>query len=197
SLRVRVEVDSKGPSDTAIGSYGRDVDLPGQSRKEVTLYAYATGFSRSLDVRVVQGSTIIKTTQVHLDPIEQPQMVVGVVSSDASLLNVLRGEKAGHVPTPFMNRFGGGQPGQPGQAGQPMDAPGVTVAHMGLGDIPTLSTALNNLGAIVLEDATGTLSEEQTRSLVAWVARGGTLIVAPRPGGSQVPAPLLDLLPVK
>src|SRR5438876_8027990 len=90
-----------------------------------------------------------------------------------------------------MNRVGGGLPSQA------MEAPGVTVAHMGLGDIPTLSTALNALGVIVLEDTAGGLSEEQGHALIAWVVRGGTLIVAPRPGGSQVPAQLLDLLPVK
>jgi hypothetical protein len=195
SLRVRVEVDSMGQNDVASGSYGRDVDLPAQSHKILTLYAYASGFSHATEVRVLQGSTIIKKVQVNINPLEpSQQMVVGVISSDASLLNVLKGEHAGHQPVPFANKFGGPLPNPT------MQEPAIAVAHMSLSDIPAVSTALNSLSAMVLEDtsgASGGLSDEQTQALIAWVARGGTLIVAPRPGGSDVPQALAGLLPVK
>src|SRR5437867_9666423 len=160
SMRVRVEVDSVGDvnANGVVGSYGREVDLPSPSRKEVTLYASATNYARSLEVRLVQGSTVIKKATVQINPLEQPgDMIVGVVSSDASLLNVLKGERAGHLETPFTNQgqgsYGGPAPPNPQGGSTPSSAGArITIVHMSLQDIPTLPAALNSLGALVLED---------------------------------------------
>jgi hypothetical protein len=194
SLRVRVEVDSVGTSGLEImGSYAREVDLPSPSRKEVTLYATSNGFNRNVEVRVVQGTTVIKSQKAVLNPLEQSNsMLVGVVSSDAGLLNVLKGEKGGHAAATYFGSRYGGSPSPPAQ-----DA-ALSVAHLALDDLPAVSAALNGLGALVLEDVdTGALSPEQLQAVSAWVARGGTLIVAARPGGSEVSAGLADLLPVR
>ena len=40
------------------------------------------------------------------EPFEQlSTFMIGVASSDASLLNVLKGERAGHLPNPFTNAY--------------------------------------------------------------------------------------------
>ncbi len=74
------------------------MDLPAQSRKEVTLYAYSTTFDRTLSVRVLEGNTAIKAVDVTLTPYEQmTNLLIGVLSSDPSLLNALNGEGLGHT----------------------------------------------------------------------------------------------------
>lgn len=200
SRRVRVEVDSQGDSfNVQTGTYVREVDLPASSRKEVLLYAYSSNFNRTLEVRVAQGDTVIDKVSVKVEPLERSNsIVVGVVSSDASLLNILKGESLGHPYPNFQSNTYGGSYGTTSSSGAPVPTlPSASIAHMELRDIPSLSAALSSLSALVLDDAdTGTLTGEQRAALAAWVGRGGTLMVAARPGAAETVSGLADLLPV-
>src|SRR5438128_1637552 len=99
SMRARVEIDLNDDSlKTTYGIYAREVDLPSPSRKEVTLYAYSLGYRRSVEVRLMQGSSRVASAQSGLTPYEQPaNVIIAVASSDSSLLNVLSGEEVAHA----------------------------------------------------------------------------------------------------
>ncbi|MEO8288981.1 MAG: hypothetical protein ABI670_21430 [Chloroflexota bacterium] len=202
SLKVRVQIDSKGPDDgITTGTYALDVDLPSPSRKEVTLYTYSGGFTRRFQVKVLQGNTTIKTVDVDAEPFEPPSnMIVAVVSSDPSLLNVLKGEPVAHVVNSLPP--GGYLYGSYSSTYQPYGLNAntgglATVAHITLDDIAPLSQSLDSLGALILDDVdSGTLSGEQRASIEAWVSRGGTLIAAVRTAGADTTAGIANLLPV-
>ncbi|HKP51816.1 MAG TPA: hypothetical protein VJ183_04100 [Chloroflexia bacterium] len=191
SRRVRVTVDSivDSPANNLI-TYSREVDLPAQSRKEITLYAYSASFTRSLNVRLLDGNAVIKSVDVSLAPYEQQaNLLLGVISSDQSLLNALNGEGLGHTEyPPSLYSAPGLQPSTPART---------AVLHIGLADIPPLSNALDSLDVIVVDDEdTGTLTAAQRESLAAWVGRGGMLVGLGRPGGGGALSALSDLLPV-
>lgn len=194
NMRVSVEVDSQGgESNSADGTYFREVDLSSPSRKEITLYAYASSFVHSLDVRLMQGGVEIGRTPVKLKPLERAgNLIMGVVSSDKSLLNILKGESLGHTDISIQNN-----PYQPPtQSGTPGPA-GATIAHIALADIPTLPMALDGLDIMVVDDIdTGALQVEQRKSLADWVTRGGMLVTTSRPGGADTLAGLADISPV-
>ena len=206
SRRVRLEIDSQGDSANVVtGTYVREVDMPAPSRKEVTLYASAANFARNMDVRLMVGTTQIDKATVKLDPLEMAtNMIVGVMSPDPALLNILKGERFGHVENNLVQM---GYPGYlppvptaaPPPSGSASSSPArAAVAHMALEDIPTISEALDGLGALVLDDIdTGSLPVEQRQALADWVARGGTLITAVKPGGEGVLAGVTDISPVQ
>jgi hypothetical protein len=202
SRHVRVQVTSKGPDDSIdAGIYARDLDLPASSHKEVTLYAYSGTYTRQFSVAVVDGGSVLANVKAEATPYEPPaNLIVGIISSDPSMLNVLNGEQVGHVvnalPPGGYGGYSGYVPYLPNtnNAGSGGNA---AVAHMKPADIPDLSQALNSLGAIVVDDVdTGALSPDQRSALDGWVSRGGMLIVASRPGGEDVTAGIGDLLPV-
>jgi len=199
SLRVRVQVESKGADDSiTAGLYARDVDLASPSRKEVTLYAFSGSYTRRFSVTVVERGTTLATADAAADPFEPPMnTVIGVVSSDPALLNSMKGEPVGNIlnslPPGGYSSYGGYiPPGQTYSTGAT-----VTLAHMKLDDIPSLSQALDSLGAIILDDVdSGSLSDEQRAAVEAWVSRGGTLIATVRPGGVDTTAGIDGMLPV-
>ncbi|MDQ5825913.1 MAG: hypothetical protein M3441_17095 [Chloroflexota bacterium] len=192
--RVRVEVNLLGDSGSSslLGVYARDVDLPSPSRKEVTLYTFASNFAHSMSVRLNQGGTVIATANFKLDPQEPVNSaIVGVVSSDSSLLNLYEGEQVGHPQqVPLSSRWGAPPPAT-------QEAARATIAHMAPEHITPLAAGLNSLAALVVDDVeTGALSQEQRDAVAAWVARGGTLVVTTRPGGADTLAGFSDILPV-
>ena len=191
--RVRVLVDALGESPGGnLATYEREVDLPAQSRKELTLYSYSSTFSRSLTVRVLEGNTQIGSVDVSLSPFEQQtNLLMGVLSSDQSLLNVLNGEGLGHTEYPPQESVYGSP------AIQPSTTASASVLHIALSDIPTLSNALDSLDVILIDDVdTGLLTTAQRESLAMWVGRGGMLIGLGRPGGAGALTGVSDLLPV-
>lgn len=194
-MRVRVEVNLLGDfggGSTQVGVYAREVDLPSPSRKEVTLYTFANNFSHSIAVRLLRGEAVIATVNVQVDPQEQLNAaIVGVVSSDSSLLNLYEGEHVGHPQAmPVSSRFGGPPSGT-------QQAARATIAHMSPGDIPPLALGLRSLAALVVDDVdTGGLSQEQRDAVASWVGRGGTLVITARPGGADTLAGFSDISPV-
>jgi hypothetical protein len=190
SRRVTVRVNTGSASQNTLGLYQQEVDLPAQSRKEVTLYSYSSDFSHRFRVELYEGGTQIETADAAADPYEPPTgMLVAVASSDSSFLNALKGEQLGHVVLPLAV-------GGYGYTGQ-LPNPSTTIAHISLADLPTLSQALDSLGAIVVDDVdSGVLSPEQRESIEGWVARGGMLLVTYRVGGADTLAGLDSLVPV-
>jgi hypothetical protein len=190
SRRVTVRVATGSSSQGTLGTYQQDVDLPAQSRKEVTLYTYSSDFAHKFSVELYENGTRIDTADATAEPFEPPSnMIVAVASSDASLLNALKGEPLGHVVLPVAV-------GGYGYTGQLPNA-SATVAHINLADLPTLSQALDSLGAIVVDDVdSGALSAEQRESIEGWVARGGMLLVTYRAGGADTLAGFDSLVPV-
>lgn len=191
NMRVRVEVDALGTSSTdPMGTYIREVDLPSPSRKEVTLYTFSGHFTHALDVRLVQGSREIARSSVKLSPLERTgNLIVGVISSDNSLLNILKGEKLGHMELIAQNN--------PYSSSSTPPTPTASIVHLGLADIPTLPMAFDSLDIVVIDDVdTGTLQVEQRQALADWVARGGTLVATSRPGGADALGGLADIAPV-
>lgn len=175
-------------------TYEREVDLPSPSRKEITLYVYDGNYTRNFNVGVFDGENQVASVEAAGDPFEPPtNLIVGVISSDSSLLNILKGESVGHILAPLPSSYG-----YYGSTSSSTSGSGTaTIAHMSLSDIPSVSQALDNLGALVLDDVdTGTLSEEQRGVIESWVARGGTLIATYRAGGGDTLAGLENLSPV-
>lgn len=191
SMRVTVVVRSGSAQNSA--TYEREVDMPSQSRKEITLYTYDGSYTRSFAVRVNEGDKQVASVDAIADPFEPPtNMIVGVVSANSGLLNLLKDEQVGHIPAALPSSYG-----YYGSTSPPSSTASATVAHMQLADIPTLSQGLDSLGALILEDVdTGSLSEEQRGALESWVARGGTLVTAYKAGGGDVLAGLQNLSPV-
>ncbi len=190
SRRVTVRVATGSTGQGTLGTYQQEVDLPAQSRKEVTLYTYSSEFTHKFRVELYEGGTLLEYADATADPYEPPAgMIVAVASSDASLMNSLKGEQLGHVVLPLAVR-GYGYTGQ-------LPVPSTTIAHISLADLPALSQALDSLGAIVIDDAdSSTLSTEQRESIEGWVARGGLLLVTYRAGGADTLAGLDSLVPI-
>ena len=183
----QLQVVAKNQGGDDVTTYGRDIELPPPSHKQVTLTAFAATYARSFDVRLMSGSTTLIKQTIAVDPVEYPAFLLGVVSSDSGLLNVLNGENLGTLGSPLPN-FG------PVSSGT-STATRVTVAHLQPDDLPANAAALSGLDALILAGTdTSNLSAETHAALASWVLRGGTLVVA---GSGPTPAGLSDLLPVQ
>lgn len=153
-------------------TFQREVDLPHGARKQVTLYAYSLSFARLGEVRLLRGRTLIHTQQVRLEPIDVDQVVIGVLSSDTTLLNSLTSLTFNNVPQ-------------------------VVVLHLDSVAIPTHARALDGLDVLFVHDSdTARLSQDQHNALRLWVQLGGQLIVSGGASASLSTAGLADLLPV-
>lgn len=131
-----------GPFHSAI------VDLPGGSRKGVTLYIHIQGTPRQLGVRVLVNGAEIATSAARLQPVSEG-LLVGIV-----------GERSVRLPDQFA------------------DSGKVTSVSLAVADIPAEGLGLSPFDALVLTDiAAAELTPDQRSALQAWVLRGGTLIV--------------------
>ncbi|OAN44992.1 hypothetical protein A6A03_02220 [Chloroflexus islandicus] len=151
-----------GPFHSAI------VDLPGGSRKGLTLYIHIQGAPRQLGVRVLVNGEEIATASARLQPVSEG-LLVGVV-----------GERDVRLPVLFT------------------DGIKVTSVAFALADIPAEGLGLSPFDALILTDvAAAELAPAQRSALQAWVLRGGTLIVNGDAGISRTLASLpAELVPV-
>jgi hypothetical protein len=192
SMRVRVEVDFHNENSQVAGTYGRGVDLPSPSRKEVTLYSYSGSFDRAITVRVVENGAVVKSVDTRIDPLDPTtDFMLGVVSPDQSLLNILGGEKVGHTGTPYSYSY------RPGPAGPTSGGGRVSLAQIAADDLPTEPAALDGFAALAIEDTRpDAVSPEQRSAVTRWVQRGGQLILIARPGGADPTVPFEGISPV-
>lgn len=152
--------------------FQHEIDLPRGARKRVTIYAYATNFARTGEVRLLAGDTAVALESLRVEPIDTSRFTVGVVSPDASLLNSL-----------LTAQFG--------------QSSGTDVLHIALERLPAHAAVLHSFDVLVLHNVdTAGLTPEQRAALGLWVHMGGQLVVG---GGSEVArttAGIADLLPV-
>lgn len=146
------------------------IDLPGGSRKGLTLYLHIQGAPRQLGVRVLVNGEEIATTSARLQPVSEG-LLVGVV-----------GERGVRLPA------------------QLADGIKVTSIPLALADIPAEGLGLSPFDALILTDvAAAELAPAQRSALQAWVLRGGTLIVNGDAGIGRtlasLPAELVPVMP--
>ncbi len=166
---VQVEAANNGVDQTAeivVGTvdgptYSTTVDLPGGSRKGVTVYAYVPAPQRQLRVRLMVNGVEARAVTVRLQPVTEG-VLVGVVGAQALRLpaQLTDGIKVFSVP--------------------------LTVA-----ELPAESLGLSPLAALILTDlASEELTSAQQTALQEWVLRGGALIVNGGSGAQRALAAL-------
>jgi hypothetical protein len=186
---IRVTLTNRGPDlqaqlrvtddNSAFGAAGAryvyPVDLPGQSRKQFTLYAPLRGQNRLTVELVDPAGDLLHFEQSNVMGIGEEGFLIGVVASNPSLLNGLA-------------RFR--TPGEDAHEGQ------VAVAHLDLEDLPEIPQAWAGLDMLVFNDIdTSQLSPAQQAVLQSWTRQGGRLVVGGGPNAAQTIQGLTALLP--
>jgi hypothetical protein len=167
-LRIRDDNVSFGLSNVL---YVYPIDLPGQSRKQLTLYVPLRG-QRRLVVELVEGEgTTLLSEPTSVAALKKEDLLVGVIASDPSLLNRLA-----QLKTTGGNR--------------------VAVAHLQLDALPTNPRAWTGLDILVFNDVdTAPLTAAQQDALNSWLGLGGRLVVGGGPNAAQTISGLETLLP--
>lgn len=184
---VRVEVANPGSANLTTelrflddqASYGAPqvlyttaLELPSQSRKQITLYLPLHGQTQlKVDLVDTASNELLLTAKQSVAPLNQVDFLVGVIASDLSLLNV-----AGSLTTPGDGR--------------------VAVAHLTLDNLPVIAQAWGSLDLLVFNDVDSSgLTPIQRQLLRRWVATGGQLLIGGGPSAGQTLAAFRDLLP--
>ncbi len=152
--------------------FRREIDLPRGSRKQVTIFASTSNYSRVGEARLmVDDKPLIKQT-IQIEPIEPNQFTVGVISNNATLLNSLSG----------------------------MSIPGysqVIVLHLSPDDLTDNAQAMMTLDTLFLHDVTtADLHQTQIDALRLWVLLGGQLVVSGGINAGQTASGLTDMMPI-
>ncbi len=152
--------------------FRRDVELPRGARKRITLYAVAQNFMRTGEIRLFHGNKQVYQQQAQVTPIAPDQFVVGVLSSDKTLLNSL--------------------------SAMVMDnTSGTIVLHLQPDMLPDYARVFDTLDVLFIHDsATQNLSAAQQAALRLWVRLGGQLVVSGGASADQSTPGLEDILPV-
>lgn len=146
-----------------------ELDLPRGARKRITLPVVASEAHGSATITLSAGDAQLVRRTVRLDPITAEQLAVGVLSSDAALLNSLRA-----IDLP--------------------DGRSAAVTHLDPARLPEDATLLVGIDALFVHDvATADLSGPQREALALWTRLGGELIVGGGPGAERS-APGLDAI---
>lgn len=169
---VRGVLEWRFPGQGDTGLFQREIDLPRGARKQITLTAFSNSFARTGEVRLLVAGTALLTERVQLNPIDFNEFVVGVVSSDASLLNSLAAMQIG-------------------------TAAGTNVLHLAPDQLPDDAMALAAIDTLFIHDsATAELSSAQIAALDLWVRLGGQLVVGGGANAERTVPGLSHLLPV-
>src|SRR5690606_38875055 len=152
--------------------YTSPVSLPTQSDKRVSLYVYAPGFTRDLDLLLVdeRGDTVARV-EMPLRRLSRQALLYGVVGDEPVALDLLENVTGGR-----------------GDA---------AVAYVGIEQLPEAPAAWNSLDVLIFTNVdSGRLSPAQREALRAWVSLGGQLVVAGGSGWQQTAAAFMEDLPV-
>lgn len=169
-VRGTLELRFPGDSD---GSFRYELDLPRGARKRITLPVVTSESHGSAILSLNADGAELARRTLRLDPISSEQLAVGVLSSDANLLNSLR-------------------------AIQLPNGRSTAVAHLDPARLPDDAALLAGLDTIFLHDvATTELSTAQREALALWTRLGGELIVGGGPSAERSVPGLADLLPVE
>lgn len=154
-------------------TYRYPVELPTQSRKEITLYLTPRQYLNQLKIQLIdQGERVIVEFEQPLKAISENDRLYGVLADQPTAFNSLTDIDPAN-----------------GQA---------FVASLTDRHLPDRSAALDVLDTLIISNVdTGTLTAAQRAALSAWVADGGRLIIAGGPGWQKTSAGLDALLPVQ
>ncbi len=169
---LRGTLEWRFPGDSG-GVFRYELDLPRGARKRVTLPVVTSESPGSAVVSLQANGAELLRRPVRLDPLTADQLVIGVLSSDASLLNSLRAIRTNNGLS-------------------------TAVAHFDPARLPDDAALLGGLSVIFIHDvATAELSEPQREALGLWVRGGGELIVGGGPSAERTTPGLDELLPVE
>ncbi|NTW97497.1 MAG: hypothetical protein HGB28_02995, partial [Oscillochloris sp.] len=160
------------PGDSA-PAFRYAIDLPRGARKQVTIPVITTrGYAVAELSLVVDGKQVLSQA-VRLTPIDTDGIIVGVLSSDQTLLSSLSTTQLVSGYTTVMSR-------------------------MSADLLPDDAMLLEGLDVIVIHDvATATLSDRQRAALADWVRLGGTLLVSGGPDAQRVAEGLDAIMPAQ
>lgn len=169
---VRGELEWLFPGQRNEPNFRQVIDLPRGSRKRVSMSAFSRGFARSGQVRLLVNDIAISDQVLSLEPLDADRFIIGVISSDPTLLNSLDSFPVGGTTNTL-------------------------VRHMQPNDLPEQGAALRGLNVLFLHDIdSSALSQGQRSALSLWTQLGGQLVVSGGVGGQRAAAGIADLLPV-
>jgi hypothetical protein len=147
------------------------IDLPRGARKRLTFYALSNNFARVGDIRLLVDDAAIIEEQIRIEPVEVERFMVGVLSSDETLLNSLSAMDIANAST--------------------------SVVHLDSELLPENPMALTGIDVIFVHNiATASLSDQQRAALKLWTRLGGQLVVSGGSSAEQSIPGLADVLPV-
>lgn len=167
---LRGEVVWRFPGDGPVFRY--DLDLPRGARKQIPLAITSTESPRSATVSVIANGAEQARSVVRLSPVPVEQMLIGVISSDANLLNTLS-----LITTP--------------------NNANAVVTRLAPSQITGDAMLLTGLDVIMLHDlATDQLEPAQVNALDLWTRLGGQLVVGGGIHAEATTGALNEWLPV-
>jgi hypothetical protein len=172
AIAGRVEVALTDPNGGGV-THQYPVELPTQSRKEITLYLLPRQYINRLQIQLLdQGGQIIAQQEQPLKTLGVDDRLYGIIADQPSAFNALT-----EIDPPNGNAL---------------------TAQLTARHLPDRSAALDALDTLIISNVdTGALTEAQRTALAAWVANGGRLIVGGGAGWQKTIAGLRDLLPVQ
>jgi hypothetical protein len=164
-----VPTDGWVSAETGSGIARRFVEMPSGARKVVMLYVRPDAFARGISVEYEEPNGTV-TADTELRVLEQSSDQVAIVGDPTGVLR------------PQLVPLDGSQRPDP--------------ISLATADIPHRPEPLDGISVIVWAADSGSLDEEQRRSLERWVADGGQLVVVGGADWQARTAAFTDLLPV-
>jgi hypothetical protein len=154
-------------------TYRYPINLPTQSRKEITLYLQPHQYINRLQVALLdQAGQVVARQEQPLKALDINDRLYGLIADQPSAFNTLT-----EIDPANGAAF---------------------IAQLAARRLPDRSAALDGLDTLIVSNVdTGALTESQRAALSAWIADGGRLIVAGGAGWQKTAAGLADLLPVR
>jgi hypothetical protein len=149
--------------------YTTQVDLPRNSQKTVTIYAYIDRLSRRITIKLFNAGESLLEQSVRIQPHATNDLLIGLLSAD----------QAQTFPVPEGR----------------VDGKGLVVVPIGLDDLPVYHAGLSSFRSLLIDGANlEVLSPSQHDALQAWIKLGGQLIINGNSRASDVLAGLPEAL---
>lgn len=183
---VHVTISNTGPDtqgtlhwyfDDNSPNFEYNLDLPSNSHKRVTLYAYNLTYKTQGTLSWIVDYKVVHWERISLQPIEDTVFLVGVLSQNANQLNYLENTALHTLNQNTPNK--------------------IAVRQLKLYDIPENAAALQGLDALVFHDIdTSGLNSKQQLALLNWVQSGGQLFISGGINAQASASGLAELMPV-
>ena len=165
--------------------YRRAVQLVPPSNRQAWLYL-PTGTRNIVEVQLrltAKDGTVVNEQDLAVRPLDQTELLIGVVSDDNNALAVLSGRR---MTQPFNKGSIFYNPGYNGSSAKPpTSVPAIRVAHLTPTDLPPDPSGWDSLGGLVLTDLSNITLNDQNlnqdslnNAAAAWLAQGRFLLLA-------------------